>query len=52
MTEYRVTGEIHANGNSTTVHTEWFDEPKGVVEGVMLGMKMRGWENVEIEERQ
>jgi hypothetical protein len=47
MSEYRITGKV----KDTRVMTEWMDEPRGVVEGVMLGLDMRGWEETGVEER-
>lgn len=47
MARKRVVGEI---GDDLTVMTEWFDDPAdGVMTGVEIGLKARGWQDTEIE---
>lgn len=52
MTETRFRGEIAGQkGDPITVFTDWMDEPDGVLQGVEIGLELRGWENIERQER-
>lgn len=51
MTKKRVTGYIGEN-DDTKVMTEWFENPRdGEMTGIKLGAQVRGWSDVEIEEK-
>ena len=47
MSKYRVKGET--GSANITVFTEWFDYPKSKVQGIEMGLTLKGWENTEIE---
>lgn len=50
MTEYRVKGET--GSGDITVFTEWFDDTKPKVQGIEIGLRLKGWVNTEIEEKE
>jgi len=52
MTEYRVAGTVAGSDGSVRVMTEWLNENRGKVTGIMIGLEARGWNDCEIEQRE